>query len=221
MTETHGGFLGIKLGDMPDRKHVMQAAVTVGIIFAVIWIVQFINVADNYGLVPMLSIKPHVLTSLPDIFTAPFVHMSWSHIEGNSLPLPVIGFLAAYRGLVRFAWVTGIVTVVSGLFVWLVSPAGTDTAGASAVIAGWLGYVMLRGLFERQGIDMMVGGVAGFIYLGAFDFLPNNAGISWQGHLSGVLTGLLCAWLISDRSPIAAFNKHGIAELVLCGWVWR
>ena len=204
-----------KLGDFPDRKHMVHAAITVGIIFAAIWIVQFINVADNYGLVPMLSIQPHVLTSLPDIFTAPFVHMSWAHIEGNSLPLLVLGFLAAYRGLMKFAWVTVTIIVVSGLFVWLVSPTGTDTAGASAVIAGWLGYVMLRGVFERQGIDMMVGGVAGFIYLGAFEFVPNNQGISWQGHVYGLLTGLLCAWLISERSPIASLNNRAQASLAL------
>jgi hypothetical protein len=143
------------------------------------------------------------------------VHMSWAHIEGNSLPLLALGFLAANRGLMKFAWVTVTIIVVSGLFVWLASPTGTDTAGASAVIAGWLGYVMLRGVFERQGIDMMVGGVAGFIYLGAFEFVPNNQSISWQGHLSGLLTGLLCAWLISDRSPISSFNKRAQASLAL------
>ena len=190
MTDAHdslGKRGSWKLGDFPDRKHMVHAGITVGIIFATIWIVQFINVTDNYGLVPMLSIQPHVLTSLPGIFTAPFVHMSWAHIEGNSLPLLVLGFLAAYRGLMKFAWVTVTIIVVSGLLVWLVSPTGTDTAGASAVIAGWLGYVMLRGVFERQGIDMMVGGVAGFIYLGAFEFVPNNQGISWQGHVSGLL----------------------------------
>jgi membrane associated rhomboid family serine protease len=205
-TNTHG-FLGIKLGDPPDRKHMVHAAVTVGIIFAVIWIVQFINVADNYGLNPVLGIQPHVWTSLPNIFTAPFLHMSWQHIEGNSIPLLVLGFLAAYRGLVKFAWVTVTIIVVSGLFVWLVTPAGGYTIGASGVIAGWLGYVVLRGLFERCGIDMMVGGVAGFIYLGAFEFVPNNQGISWQGHLSGLVVGMLCAGLISDRPLITALNK--------------
>ena len=210
MTDTHdslGKRGSWKLGDFPDRKHMVQAGITVGIIFAVIWIAQFINVADNYGLVPMLSIQSHVWGGLLKIFTAPFVHMSWSHIEGNSLPLLVLGFLAAYRGLVKFAWVTATVIVVSGLFVWLIGPTGTHTAGASAVIAGWLGYVMLRGVFERRGIDMMVGGVAGFIYLGAFAFVPNNQGISWQGHLSGLVVGMLCAGLISDRSLITALNK--------------
>ena len=184
MTDAHdslGKRGSWKLGDFPDRKHMVHAGITVGIIFATIWIVQFINVTHNYGLVPMLSIQPHVLTSLPGIFTAPFVHMSWAHIEGNSLPLLVLGFLAAYRGLMKFAWVTVTIIVVSGLLVWLVSPTGTDTAGASAVIAGWLGDASCGECSSARRIHMMVGGVAGFIYLGAFEFVPNNQGISWQG----------------------------------------
>jgi membrane associated rhomboid family serine protease len=201
----------MKLSDLPDRRHMVRAAITMGIIFAVIWIVQFINVADNYGLDPVLGIQPHVLASLPDIFTAPFLHASWAHIESNSPPLLVLGFLAAYRGLVKFAWVTGIVIVVAGLFVWLVGPTGTYTIGASAVITGWLGYVMLRGVFDRRVIDIVVGAAAGFVYLGQVELVPNNEGVSWQGHLGGLVTGMLCAWLISDRSPIASLTKKACA----------
>ena len=176
-----------------------RAAVTMLIILAIIWGVQFANVADSYGLDPEFGIQPHVLASLPDVFSAPFLHMSWSHIEGNSVPLLVLGFLAAYRSLVRFAWVTVSVIVASGLFVWLTAPVGSYTVGASAVVAGWLGYVMLRGFFDHRITDIVIGVIAALVYLGAFELLPNNAGISWQGHLSGLLTGMLCAWLFRTR----------------------
>ena len=198
----------MKLSDLPDRNHMMRAAVTMGIILAVLWIVQFISVADNYVLDAWFGIQPHVLTSLPNIFTAPFLHASWAHIEGNSVPLLVLGFLAAYRSLVKFAWVTAIVIVFAGLFVWLTAPTGSYTTGASGVIAGWLGYVMLRGVFDRRKIDIIIGAVAGFLYLGSFEFVPNDQNISWQGHLSGLVAGMLCAWLVGDRTPIASLiNK--------------
>jgi len=189
----------MRLSDLPDHNRPARAAITIAIIFAVIWIVQFVNVGTVYLLDADFGIRAHVLTSLPDIFTAPFLHESWSHIEGNSIPLLILGFLAAYRGLAKFALVSVTIIVVAGLFVWLVSPTGTDTIGASAVIAGWLGYVMLRGVFDHRLLDIIVGAVAALMYLGAFDLLPNNAGISWQGHLSGLLTGMLCAWLFRTR----------------------
>jgi membrane associated rhomboid family serine protease len=183
------------------RNRMARAAVTMVAILAVIWVVQFTNVADHYALDTEFGIQPHVLASLPDIFSAPFLHMSWSHIEGNSVPLLVLGFLAAYRSLAKFALVTGLVIMTSGLFVWLTAPVGSYTVGASAVIAGWLGYVMLRGFFDRRISDIVVGVIAGLVYLGAFEFLPNNMDISWQGHLSGLIAGMLCAWLFRTRHP--------------------
>src|SRR6266567_3930362 len=72
--------------------------VMVGFI-AVIWIVQLANWADHYQLSQTYGIRPRDVGSLPDIITAPFLHFSWTHIEGNSGPLFIFGFLAAYRGI--------------------------------------------------------------------------------------------------------------------------
>ena len=70
---------------------------------AVIWVLQVANWADHYQ--PRRQLRdPAAQTSgrLGDIFTAPFLHFSWDHIEGNSGPLFVFGLLAAYRGVVKF-----------------------------------------------------------------------------------------------------------------------
>jgi membrane associated rhomboid family serine protease len=191
------------------RNRTACAAVIMLSILAVIWIVQFANVADHYALDPEFGIQPHLLASLPDIFSAPFLHMSWSHIEGNSVPLFVLGFLAAYKSLVKFAFVTVLVIMTSGLFVWLTAPVGSYTVGASAVIAGWLGYVMLRGFFDHRISDIVIGVIAGLVYLGAFEFLPNNENISWQGHLSGLIAGMSCAWLFRTREPNSLTRGRG------------
>lgn len=76
------------------------------------------------------------MSSLPDLLTAPFLHVSWAHIEGNSGPLFVFGFLAAYRGIWKFLGVTALVVITSGLGAWLtaaphtvgVGPAGSCSA---------------------------------------------------------------------------------------------
>ena len=69
---------------------------------AVLWVIQIANWADSYHLTLNYGIVPRDIGRLPDIFAAPFLHFSWAHIEGNSGPLFVFGFLAAYRGVVRF-----------------------------------------------------------------------------------------------------------------------
>jgi membrane associated rhomboid family serine protease len=173
-----------------------RALIVVLGLLAVLWLVQFVNVSMGYALDADFAIRAHVLTSLPDIFSAPLLHLSWAHIEGNTLPFLILGFLAALRGLKKFIYASGIIILTSGLTVWLLAPAGSFTVGASGLIAGWLGYVMLRGLMDHRLSDILLGFVAAVLYLGAFDFLPNNSGISWQDHLGGFIGGLLAAYLL-------------------------
>src|SRR6266545_4480240 len=120
--------------------------VMVGFI-AVIWIVQLANWADHYQLSLTYGIRPRDAGSLPDIVTAPFLHFSWAHIEGNSGPLFIFGFLAAYRGVTKFLGVTALVILTSGLGAWLTESSHSVGAGASGLVFGYLGYILVRGIF--------------------------------------------------------------------------
>ena len=114
-------------------------------ILVVLWILQIANWADHYQLTLDYGIRPRDITSLPNIFSAPFLHFSWAHIEGNSGPLFIFGFLAAYRGVKKFVGVTILVVLTSGLTAWIAEPANTVGAGASGVVFGYFGYIMVRG----------------------------------------------------------------------------
>src|SRR3984893_256831 len=122
-------------------------------VLAVLWIIQIANWADHYQLTLDYGIRPRDIGSLPDILSAPFLHVSWAHIEGNSGPLFIFGFLAAYRGVTKFLGVTVVVILTSGLGAWLTESSGTVGAGASGVVFGYFGYIMVRGLFDRPAID--------------------------------------------------------------------
>ena len=103
---------------------------------ALIWVLQIFNWADHYRLDYDYGILPRNIGRLPQIFSSPFLHFSWDHIEGNSGPLFVFGFLAAYRGVKKFLGVTLIVAVTSGLAVWLFQGGTELTVGASGLIFG-------------------------------------------------------------------------------------
>ena len=105
------------------------------------------------------------MSRLPEIFTAPFLHFSWQHIEGNSVPLFVLGVLAAYRSIARFLLASLIIAVTSGLAVWLFQSSNELTVGASGLIFGYFGYVLVRGFFDRSLVDIGVGLVAGVAVL--------------------------------------------------------
>jgi membrane associated rhomboid family serine protease len=171
---------------------------------ALIWIIQLANAADHYQLTLDYGIRPHDIGALPYIFTAPFLHFSWAHIEGNSGPLFIFGFLAAYRGVVKFLWVTLLVIVTSGLAAWIFEPSGTVGAGASGVVFGYFGYIMVRGFFDRHVIDMIIGAIMALSFAYQFTVLLPHAGIGWQAHIGGLAGGVLAGWLFRDKRPRAS-----------------
>ncbi|GAB2687538.1 rhomboid family intramembrane serine protease [Kitasatospora kifunensis] len=167
-----------------------------------VWTIQLGNWSDQNELALQYGIRPHDITRLPEIFTAPLLHFSWQHLEGNSGPLFVFGFLAAYRGVKKFLLLTLLITVTSGLAVWIFQDGNTVSVGASGLIFGYLGYVVLRGLFDRHLIDTLIGVVmaASFAYelVGATPGAPG--GVSWLAHLGGLVGGVAGAWLLRDRA---------------------
>jgi membrane associated rhomboid family serine protease len=166
----------------------------------VIWILQIANWADHYHLDGSYGILPRSLGHLGDIFTAPFLHFSWGHIEGNSGPLFVFGLVAAYRGVVKFLGVTVIVAITSGLAVWLFQGGSQLTVGASGLIFGYFGYILSRGLFDRNLIDALAAVVLGLSYAYILTVaIPGTPGVSWIGHLGGLVGGLACGWIFRTR----------------------
>ena len=169
---------------------------------ALIWILQIANWADHYGLDGSYGILPRSVGHLGDIFSAPFLHFSWNHIEGNSGPLFVFGFLAAYRGVVKFLGVTLVVAITSGLSVWLFQSNGELTVGASGLIFGYFGYVLTRGIVERNLIDALAAIVIGLSYAYILTVaVPGAHGVSWIGHLGGLVGGVACGWIFRTRRP--------------------
>jgi membrane associated rhomboid family serine protease len=193
----------------PDRAEVMLAEarkalfVMVGFI-AVIWIVQIVNWADHYGLDASYGIIPRDVVRLPDIFIAPFLHFSWSHIEANSGPLFIFGFLAAYRGVWKFVGLTVLVILTSGFAAWFFQSANSLGVGASGLVFGYFGYVLARGLIDRNLIDALVAIVMGLSFAYLFTIaIPGTPHVSWLAHLGGLIGGVAGGWIFRDRKGTA------------------
>ncbi|MBB5854632.1 rhomboid family intramembrane serine protease [Amycolatopsis umgeniensis] len=174
--------------------------VMVGLL-VVIWAVQIFNALDGYAVFET-GARARDISTLPAILFAPFIHTGWEHIEGNSGPLFIFGFLAAYRGVKKFFGVTLLIAMASGLGAWFLSPSGLIGFGASGLVMGFFGYVLVRGIFDRHKIDIVIGLVMALCFAYQFASLfPQNELVSWQAHLFGFLGGLVGGWVFRDRRP--------------------
>ncbi len=188
------------------RKTQLEGVRLLAVIVAIMWVVEVINTLDSNGL-DADGIHARNVDRLWGILTAPFIHVSFAHLIGNTIPFVFMGLIIALRGAARLALVTAIVIVLGGLGTWLVSPSGVSTVGASGVVFGYAGYLLVRGLFDRSVLEMLTGAVVGAVWGGALltSVVP-HAGVSWQGHVCGAIAGVIAAYLLSGRkqSPAVA-----------------
>ncbi|MDL9944530.1 rhomboid family intramembrane serine protease [Gordonia sp. ABSL11-1] len=186
-------------GTAPNRPRPLwqRSALIMAAIAALLFVIEGVDAVTNYRL-DDAGIEPRQVDGLDGILWAPFLHADWQHLFANLIPGLVLGFLLLMSQ--RFVIVTAIVWVVSGLGVWLFAPPYSITVGASGIIFGWLTYLLIRGLFNRD-IWQILGGVVLFLIYGSvlWGVLPTDSGVSWQGHLFGAIGGVLAAWYLADR----------------------
>ncbi|WP_300406453.1 rhomboid family intramembrane serine protease [Nocardioides sp.] len=174
----------------------VTAAVVSGAFVALLYVVELADVIADHRL-DRLGVEPRSADGLWGILFAPVLHGSWTHLEANTVPALVLGFLVLFSGIAKGLEATAVIWVVGGVGVWLVAPTSSIHLGASVLIFGWLVYLMLRGIWTRR-VGQIILGIMLFLLYGTllFGVLPGQPGISWQGHLFGAVGGGLAAWLI-------------------------
>jgi membrane associated rhomboid family serine protease len=178
-------------------------------ILAVMWIVEIINTADSNRL-DGDGIYARNLSHLWGIVTAPFIHVSFQHLIANTIPFVFMGLIIALRGAARVAAVTIVVVVIGGLGTWLIAPSHSVTVGASGVVFGYATYLLARGFFNRSALELLTGLIVGAVWGGALlSSLVPHYGISWQGHASGAVGGVVAAYLLRREKTPAGAKQAG------------
>jgi membrane associated rhomboid family serine protease len=187
------------------RPRWMVGGATILTFVALLYLVELIDLLTNHSL-DGNGIRPQTTDGLWGIIFAPALHANWQHLMANTIPLLVLGFLMTLAGISRFVWATAIIWILGGLGTWLIGNVGsscgpTDHIGASGLIFGYLAFLLVFGLFVRKVWDIIIGLVVLFLYggvlLGAMPVLHQCGGVSWQGHLSGGVAGIIAAYLLS------------------------
>jgi membrane associated rhomboid family serine protease len=176
-------------------------ALPVAAMVAVMWVTEILDVPldgelDGYG------IRPRRVDGLDGVVFAPFLHAGFRHLIANTVPFLVLGGAIALGSAKRFAQVTILVGLISGLGTWLSGATSSIHLGASGLVFGYLTYLMTRGLFERR-LRYILGGLVVLVLYGGvlWGVLP-TPGISWQGHLFGAIGGVCAASSIhGTREP--------------------
>jgi membrane associated rhomboid family serine protease len=185
---------------MEVKQTIKTQAIILGGLILFIWLVEIADSLIFHGMLDTNGIRPRTVDGLEGILFAPFLHSNFSHLMANTLPLLVLGWFVLLRGFKTFFIVTLTVIFVSGLGTWLIGPANSVHIGASGLIFGYFGYLLLNSWFERSLASVLWAILVFALYGGLiWGVLPQGNGISWQGHLFGFIGGGVAAYLLAKR----------------------
>ncbi len=169
------------------------------IFIALIWIVQIINFFMGYDLNSWFGLSTRRSSGIPGILFSPLLHGGFAHAAFNSAPLLVLGGIIIGINKRGFLPATGVIIIVGGFLTWLLARPNTLHVGASGVVFGYLGYLVAYGVRHRSPMAIlgaiMASVMYGYLIKGV---LPSGPGVSWEGHLFGLIAGILAALLLPE-----------------------
>ncbi|MCX7769228.1 MAG: rhomboid family intramembrane serine protease [Flavobacteriales bacterium] len=162
-------------------------------------------VIDRWGQLKLwrFALVPRDVSGLIGVITAPFIHGSWGHLMSNFsavfalVSLSYFYFKSFFPSLIFFIW------VASGLWTWGFARPHYHL-GASGIVYGLAAFCFASGIVSRnfrlRALALLVAFLYGGLVWGIWP-LPFNESISWEMHLSGLLSGVLAVFLFRDDLP--------------------
>lgn len=179
---------------MPRKSRTPSTYELLIFLVANLWIVEIANLFLGHQLC-RYGIFPRTAQGLIGIPLSPFLHGSVAHLFLNTGPLIVLGGLILVNGRKPFIRSTVFIVLAGGVGIWLIGRPAYHV-GASALIFGYFGYLLARGIFDRRLKSLLIAFVAVAAYGGLFwGLLPTVSYVSWEGHLCGLFAGILAAWV--------------------------
>lgn len=187
-----------------ERRKFLGSLIIPLIIVALMWLVKIIEA--SYGVrLSRWGVVPHTATGLVGILTLPFLHGSWEHLLSNTVPILVLGTALYYCYPTLANRVMLISWLGSGLITWCIGDTETTHIGASALVYSLNLFLIFSGFIRGNRMLIVISLIMVFLY-GSFIWgmipslaIPQN--ISWEGHLSGALIGVLLAIFLRKEGP--------------------
>lgn len=146
------------------------------------------------GALLQFGIVPRTVHGLIGILVAPLLHANLNHLLANTVPFLLFGWLVMLRDRRHFVPVTLYAMLGAGLLAWTIGAPNSVHVGASGVIFGYLGFLLLSGWYTRSFVSIVISlGVAVLWGGTVMQVLPGTPGISWEAHLGGFIGGVLAA----------------------------
>ncbi len=181
----------------------------------VIWFVYWLEIKFGWNF-NKFGVYPRSLSGLKGVFNAPFIHSDTNHLFNNSVPLLVLSVCLFYFYKEVAAKVLLYGGIITGLFTWIIARESYHI-GASGIVYLLFSFVLFSGIIRKNYRLVAVSFITIFLYGSMVWYvLPIKEGMSWEGHLSGLVTGFIFALLYRKKGIVKEkfeFSKTAFDEM--------
>jgi membrane associated rhomboid family serine protease len=188
-----------------EKKKFYKSLIVPCLFIAVIWIIKLSETVFEFSL-QSYGIRPGSLSGLIGVLTSPLVHADYDHLLANTFPILLLGTGISYFYKNSFIKVFLIVYLLGGLLVWLFGRSANHI-GASGLIYGFVAFLFFSGVIRRDIRAIALSLIVTFLYGSLiWGVLPLDQKISWESHLFGAVTGIICAFLFMKTDPYKKYD---------------
>ena len=182
-----------------NLKHAYKAPAILCATVILAHLLSVILPVDLHG----LGIRPRKILGLVGIALSPFLHSGFTHLISNIIPLFIMGYFVSTLSPKAFMPRTIALVGFSGALTWLISSSGI-VIGASGLVFAYWSFLIVYG-FREKSIKALLIAIGTILIYGTliFSLFKYTPGISWAGHISGAVAGVLLAMLITQKKPIS------------------
>ena len=179
-----------------DKKLLLGSTIVPTILVVIMWLVKMTEEVFHLDF-SFLGIKPLSSEGIPGIFLFHFIHGDWEHLFANTIPILVLGSALYYFYRPLANKILLILIFSTGLLTWCGARSGTHI-GASGLVYGLTFFLMLSGFIRRNKRLIIISLIVVFLYgslvWGLYPKYAIENNISWEGHLSGFVMGIVLAF---------------------------
>ncbi len=171
-------------------------------VLLVMWLVQIVDTILPIDL-NRFGLLPRTFRGLIGIVSMPFLHASFAHLAANTVPLAIL--MALTLSSRNRAWpVIVAIVLLNGVLLWLFGRPAVHV-GASGLVFGLIAYLITVGIREKEFLSIAIALFVGIVFGATLlsGVIPSfGTSISWDGHLTGAISGLLVAIGTSRRAAL-------------------
>lgn len=188
----------------PFKFSLNVVLVPLGLVFTML-LVFWVELRFGYDFTDH-GVLPRTIGGLQGVVFSPFIHSSLEHFYNNSIPTLVLtgGLFYFYRPVAFKVLV--LLLLLSGMGTWLIGRQAYHI-GASGMVYALASFLFFKGIWSGYYRLIAFSLIVIFLYGSlVWGTMPLNPGMSWEGHLSGFISGLILALFI--RKDIARPVKY-------------